>query len=900
MKFAGRTIGLILMAAAAASLLVAFAAPGPAAAETVTLCNADQESCSSPTTSVHEVSVGKAKLLTSLGTTECNVLFSSTEVGAGGGTVQTVTGNFTYTSCELGGKSCTATEENGPSEIKVEKEGHETGKVTGEGLVHVVCTGFIDCSYNGVGLKGTAKGPLLSTQENGEVTLSEQSLTKEAGGFQCPKTAKLDITTTPLSAIYISGGLSSTSTSLSTSLKGGGKEGAEITVAEGSKVKDTATLSGENASKAGGTLTYKVYKDKECKELVTEAGKVTVKEGKVPDSEEKELEAGAVYYWQAEYGGDEMNKASTSTCSKEVLTVKAKVTLATKLSGGGKEGEEITVAEGSKVKDQATLSGTKSSTATGTIKYKVYKDKECKELATNAGEGEVKEGKAPASEEKELEAGAVYYWQAEYGGDSLHEASTSACSKEVETVKANTSLSTTLSGGGKEGAEITVTEGSKVKDTATLSGTNVSGATGTVDYSVYKDKECKELATEAGKGKVEGSKAASSEEKELEAGVYYWQAKYLGDSLHEESTSTCSNEVLTVKKEGFTPHRTSLCTADDAGKICLEEHKPSTVDFKDSAAEFLTNLVSTKCEGLISGSVGAAGEPQKVTGEYKFSSCTNGCVVTEINGGSKLGFLFETSEKSTEELASATTEELELFYKCGETVKCAYGPIKAVGDALGALKTGDNGHITFSKDSLGTGEGLLCPTEASIDALFVASSPLYIREDPATSLCSKDEGSPVCKSENQLKTIDYKDSAVEILTNLINVKCEGLASGSVGAPESGKPLEVEVTEGGFNCGGGCFVTNVSGPGKIMLERLKSEEAKATAEGFEIFVKCGETIKCLLGPEKMVGTALGALATGDNGHLTFSKVSMGKGEGATCPTEAKLDTTLIASSAAYIG
>src|SRR5262249_44034118 len=153
---------------------------------------------------------------------------------------------------------------------------------------------------------------------------------------------------------------------LSTKLSGGGKEGEEITVAEGSKVKDTATLSGTNASGATGTVDYAVYKDKECKELFTEAGKGKVEGTKAASSEEKELEAGAVYYWQAKYLGDSLHEESTSTCGKEAETVKAKVTLSTKLSGGGKEGEEITVAEGSKVKDQATLTGTKSSTATGT------------------------------------------------------------------------------------------------------------------------------------------------------------------------------------------------------------------------------------------------------------------------------------------------------------------------------------------------------------------------------------------------------------------------------------------------------------------------------------------------------------------------------------------------------
>jgi hypothetical protein len=349
------------------------------------------------------------------------------------------------------------------------------------------------------------------------------------------------------------------------------------------------------------------------------------------------------------------------------------------------------------------------------------------------------------------------------------------------------------------------------------------------------------------------------------------------------------------------PDKTALCTTDEAASTCLEERKPSTVDFKDSAVEFLTNLLSFKCEGLVSGSVEAAGKPQEVKAEHKYSSCTNSCVVTEVGGGSKLFFLLEG--ELSKELASATTGALELFVKCGTTIKCTFGPIEMVGHALGALASKDNGHITFSKDSLGTSEGATCPSEASLDALFVASSATYLREDyvkPPTSLCSKDEGSPICKSENQLKTIDYKDKAVEILTSLINVKCEGLVSGTVGTPANGSPLEVKAELTYTGCSGGCFVTSVAGPGKIMLERSKSEEAKATSEGFEIFVKCGTTIKCLLGPEKMAGTALGALTTGDNGHLTFSKVSMGKGEGATCPSKAELDALYVASSAAYIG
>jgi hypothetical protein len=200
-----RAIKMIGLAALAALLAMAFVGATSAMAESTALCKVDESPCSKTNVKkeINEVSVGKAKLLTSLGTTECVVLFNGMVLLEGNPLI--IYGVFTYHECELAKTPCKAEEENGPAELKVLKEGHETAKVTGEALVHLVCGSSIDCSYNGTGLVGTAKGPLLSAQtpDNGEVTLSEQSTTKETGGFLCPKTAKLDITTTPSSATYI-------------------------------------------------------------------------------------------------------------------------------------------------------------------------------------------------------------------------------------------------------------------------------------------------------------------------------------------------------------------------------------------------------------------------------------------------------------------------------------------------------------------------------------------------------------------------------------------------------------------------------------------------------------------------------------------------------------------------
>jgi hypothetical protein len=192
-----KTLGRVVLSALMA---MAILSASSAMAESTALCKVDQNPCEAANqlSSVHEESVGKAKLLTSIGTTECNVSFSGT-ISTKLANPLVISGEFKYKNCLLGSEKCTATEENGPSEIKVLKEGHETSKVTGEGLVHVVCTAFIDCSYNGTNLVGTGKGPLLSVESNpnGEVTLSEQATTKEAGGFLCPKSSKLDITMVP-------------------------------------------------------------------------------------------------------------------------------------------------------------------------------------------------------------------------------------------------------------------------------------------------------------------------------------------------------------------------------------------------------------------------------------------------------------------------------------------------------------------------------------------------------------------------------------------------------------------------------------------------------------------------------------------------------------------------------
>jgi len=205
-----KPIKMFGLAALAALLAMAFVSASSAMALTTQLCPSDptsemvsEESCKA-VTHVHETTLSgaKANLLSSIINVTCDVLFLGDVLGTSGEPL-IIHGHFTYTNCNNG--SCTVTEVSSDALIEGSATGHDTGSVTGEGEVNVHCGFFINCTYNGEGLEGTGKGPLLSSETNGSVTLTGQE-TSRVSGF-CPESAFLDITTTPLSAGYILGGL---------------------------------------------------------------------------------------------------------------------------------------------------------------------------------------------------------------------------------------------------------------------------------------------------------------------------------------------------------------------------------------------------------------------------------------------------------------------------------------------------------------------------------------------------------------------------------------------------------------------------------------------------------------------------------------------------------------------
>lgn len=187
--------------AAVAVIAMALFGPSTAIGETTALCKADESPCSSSSLVSHVHYVAKdLEVLTSAMNYKCEALFLGTvnELGA----PQVMEGEFTYTSCNQG---CERKEVNGPSVFHLLKTGHESAELIGtEGSgIFSFCAGFIECVYSFEELTGLAKGPLLSTESNGEITYVEQEL-QHTSGFLCPEIAKLDAKFVPLSANYIS------------------------------------------------------------------------------------------------------------------------------------------------------------------------------------------------------------------------------------------------------------------------------------------------------------------------------------------------------------------------------------------------------------------------------------------------------------------------------------------------------------------------------------------------------------------------------------------------------------------------------------------------------------------------------------------------------------------------
>ena len=340
------------------------------------------------------------------------------------------------------------------------------------------------------------------------------------------------------------------SPSITTSLAGGGKNGASITVPLGTAVHDTSTLTGATAD-AGGTVHYRVFTDAACTTLLTDAGTIAVVAGVPGSSVNYTFGHAGTYYWQADYSGDPNNNAASSACNLEVVTVdKAIPAISTTASA--------TVQVGGSVSDTAHLSG--GVNPTGTITFNLYgpDDANCtgaiaftKDVTVN-GNGDYGSGSFPTT------AAGTYRWVASYSGDGDNAAVAGGCNDANESVVVTKKSPTVVTQ-----ASASVEVGGDIHDTATLAGG--SSPTGTITFNLYgpNDTTCASAAIFTKSVTVNGNGHYDSPSfTTVTAGTYRWIANYSGDANNNATQNACNgnNESVIVTKKA--PTVTTNASAD--------------------------------------------------------------------------------------------------------------------------------------------------------------------------------------------------------------------------------------------------------------------------------------------------------------------------------------------------
>jgi len=124
----------------------------------------------------------------------------------------------------------------------------------------------------------------------------------------------------------------------------------------------------------------------------------------------------------------------------------------------------------------------------------------------------------------------------------------------------NPTISTTLS-------QTPANIGQPVHDSATLSGAS-SDASGTVTYSVYTDTACTLNKQDAGTVNVSnGSVPDSNPITFTNAGTFYWQAVYSGDTNNNAASSACTSETLVVNPNPTTIKTGPTLVPNDSATI---------------------------------------------------------------------------------------------------------------------------------------------------------------------------------------------------------------------------------------------------------------------------------------------------------------------------------------------
>ncbi len=334
-----------------------------------------------------------------------------------------------------------------------------------------------------------------------------------------------------------------------------------ITVGTATMTGDTATFQNTTAVAPTGAVAFELFSDSACATStgVSGAGAISTTLGVSAASFSTGWIAPATgpHYWRASYPGDSNNNAFTAACgaANELLVVApgSPVIVTQALP------TTVNVGAATVVSDSATFKETTTVPPTGSVGFTLYSNNTCTTPTGVSGSGVISTtaGVSAASFSVLWTAPAIgtYYWRATYAGDANNDGFTTGCGDTNETIMVNvaptagnaTRLTTLLAGGGVSGGEISVPAGTPVTDSATITGSSMGLAGGTITYAVYADASCRDFVASAGTKNVIPGDVPSSDPITLNStGHFFWRATYSGDARNGSSASNCGDEVENV------------------------------------------------------------------------------------------------------------------------------------------------------------------------------------------------------------------------------------------------------------------------------------------------------------------------------------------------------------------
>jgi hypothetical protein len=221
---------------------------------------------------------------------------------------------------------------------------------------------------------------------------------------------------------------------LQISLTDGTTTGAHLVEPAPTGVNETALITPSRTPKPSGKITFAVYSDAKCTEVVDGPVQVSLSGNRATSPVfGSGLHTGVTYYLQASYPGDANYNPTTTNCGDATVTFgrppsKLQPTVTTKLIGSdGTRGTRITVTSSTSVRELASVISDGKPTG-GRVSYYAYTDSACKRQVQGIDLGSVTSASGIYAESNAVRLPkGTYFFQAIYSGNSSVDSGRSAC-----------------------------------------------------------------------------------------------------------------------------------------------------------------------------------------------------------------------------------------------------------------------------------------------------------------------------------------------------------------------------------------------------------------------------------------------------------------------------------------